>query len=198
MSKDIDLTKLKSEIERRKTESTKISTNLGEKTVITSGPPKDKFLNGLLESLNSGRDTHASKLVKMVDNKVAEKREGTHIHKDVKINEIENLNNPPVVNNNGDRESLLYEEIAKMQKNYMHNQYSPQIGSTQQPITLNEEFITKVITEKFEPIIENALKSTIVNIFVEERIREAINENEDIIRNVVLKTLKELSKKKKR
>ena len=196
MDKNINLDSLKDEIKRRKTERQDIG-------IDTQGvgalPPKDKFLNGLLESLNSGRETHASKLVKMVDNKVAEKNGEKTRHK---INEELVDNSPPIDFENSSREQSLYDEIAKKTQQMISKNKYPEnsallTSNLQQPITLNEEVIKKVITDNFEHLIENALKNSIVNIFMSERIKEVINENEDIVKNVVIKTLKELYKKKK-
>ncbi len=196
MDKNINLDSLKDEIKRRKTERQDIG-------IDTQGvgalPPKDKFLNGLLESLNSGRETHASKLVKMVDNKVAEKNGEKTRHK---INEELVDNSPPIDFENSSREQSLYDEIAKKTQQMISKNKYPEnsallTSNPQQPITLNEEVIKKVITDNFEHLIENALKNSIVNIFMSERIKEVINENEDIVKNVVIKTLKELYKKKK-
>ena len=57
----VDLTNLKKEIESRKK-----SSGLVEGTTAT---PKDEFLNGLLTSLNSGRKTDATELIKLLENK---------------------------------------------------------------------------------------------------------------------------------
>jgi len=196
MSDNINLNKLKDEIKRRK----ETKSNIGIDANNTNLQPKDQFLNGLLESLNSGRETHASKLVKMVDNKVAEKK-GENIRHTINNTEIPQNTK---TQNSVDRDGLLYEEIEKRSNNLLNKKRYGSVNENelltslpQQSGMINEEIIKKIITDNFEHLIENALKNSIVNIFMSERIKEVINENEDIVKNVVLKTLKELYKKKK-
>jgi len=70
MAQNINLNKLKNEIDNRKKEKNMVSSGLGE-PVGVGVAPRDVFLNGLLESLQTGRETASSSLVKSVDNKVA-------------------------------------------------------------------------------------------------------------------------------
>jgi hypothetical protein len=62
-----DLNKLKSEIQIRKKERV-------EETYSAQGAalmPADQFLNGLLESLKTGRESKSTNIVKIVSNKTA-------------------------------------------------------------------------------------------------------------------------------
>ena len=65
------------------------------------------------------------------------------------------------------------------------------------PNGLNES-VKKVIDENFSHIVEHAMKDAIVGIYAGERIKEVIEENESLIRDIVLKTIKELQEKNKK
>ena len=72
MNKGLNLNNLRDEIDNRKKEKNIVSSRLGE-SVGTGAAPRDVFLNGLLESLHTGRETASSALMKTVDNRVSEK-----------------------------------------------------------------------------------------------------------------------------
>jgi len=71
-----DLNKLKTEIASRKREKSIAPVGMGAQNQLGASP-RDTFLNGLLESLKTGRDTASSNLVKIVDNQVAAKHKET-------------------------------------------------------------------------------------------------------------------------
>src|SRR5690606_19894159 len=73
MAKNVDVNKLKTKINNSKKEKNMTQSPLGE-SVGAGIAPKDVFLNGLLESLRTGRETAATNLIKVVDGKVAEKK----------------------------------------------------------------------------------------------------------------------------
>jgi len=75
MAKNVDLNKLKNEIDSRKSERNLVSSRLGE-NVGTGVMPRDTFLNGLIESWQTGRETVSSVLIKTIDNKLTDKRGG--------------------------------------------------------------------------------------------------------------------------
>ena len=67
-NKNVDLSGLKKEISERKQ-----SVGIG-----TTVAPKDEFVNGLLTSLQSGRETQATKLIKIVENKTNSSNNSSH------------------------------------------------------------------------------------------------------------------------
>lgn len=69
-----DLNKLREEIDNRKKNSPTQQSNLGGVAA------RDSFLNGLVESLQTGKETHSTNLVKSVDNQAAIKKGETPRH----------------------------------------------------------------------------------------------------------------------
>lgn len=213
MGQNLDLGKLKQEIHTRKTKTGQISdTN----TTSTAGA-KDGFLNGLVESLNSGRPTQASETVKEIDrvakNKEITKNGGVPIPKTSsyvppETHEIPKPNNLGLVDainghNNGatvhDREKELYAEFEKKRKLLYQPQVEQEQRNTHQlPSQLNENMITEVITDKFSVIVEQAMKDSIVEIYATSRMRETITESKDLIREVVIEVIRELQTKNKK
>lgn len=114
----IDFDKLKSEIAKSKNEKNMIPSNLGEAT--GSGiAPRDEFLNGLITSLQSGKATPSTNLIKVVENSVASK------HGEVKKHEInENQTTrptPPIsktskVDMSPERDEQLFADLEKKRK----------------------------------------------------------------------------------
>jgi hypothetical protein len=51
--------------------------------------------------------------------------------------------------------------------------------------------------ENFGPIVEEAIKSTILELYAVERIKEVLTENKEIIKTVVYETIRELQAKSK-
>lgn len=204
-----DLNKLKSEIANRRNEKT---------ATIDGVAPRDKFLNGLLESLHTGRETQASALVKTVDNTVAAKKKETAR---LPINETVHVQHAPAqrptpIDMSPERDEQLWMEmenrrkqtLAESMQTYIHspNVGAPMVNSpVQQPMSLNEQYLTENVTkivnnylvENFGPIVEEAIKSTILELYAVERIKEVLTENKEIIKTVVYETIRELQAKSK-
>lgn len=230
MSK-IDLNKLKGEIDNRKKERNMSPSRLGE-TVGRGVAPRDSFLNGLLESLSTGRETASSVLVKTVDNTVST-RKGEPAK--LPIRNSQPLQEPvPVAPHhtpNGvrriteddmssrERDELLYAELERKRKQtlaesisqYTQPQYTQQPqynGQTQQqynPQTLNEgllvesvkNIVNDYLTTNLGIILEEAIKSTILEMYATERIKEALTENKEMVKNVVFETIREIQQRNK-
>ena len=86
-----DLNKLRTEIDNRKKERNIASSPLGESTG-TAVAPRDAFLYELLKSHDTGAETSATKLIKLVENQVAVKNKETVRHN---INETEVVDRVP-------------------------------------------------------------------------------------------------------
>lgn len=211
-----DLNKLKAEIDTRKKERGMISSKLGESAGSTA-PPRDEFLNGLLTSLHTGKSTAATNLIKLVENKTAEKKRETIVHNI--DNNVQNVsqNTIPIgrttMNENElsqDREELLWAEIERRKKQTLTEQMASMLPQNvnsmpQRPQNLNEgylvENVKKVVDnyliENFGPVVEEAIKSTILEMYAVERIKEVLNENREMIKTVVIDVIKEIQAKSK-
>jgi len=216
-NKNIDLNKLKEEIDNRKKGRTNVSVGLGEtqKKVDLSGrPPRDVFLHGLLESLNSGVENHSTSLVKTVENVIAEKK-GTKT-----FNISENAPTTPPTNlppqsktaNMGDeRDELFYKNLEKRKNETLSgtlNQYANTPPPKQNNVpqqqgmgmineqTLNNA-IQNTITDNFAHLVGEAIDSAVIEMFTLERIKKVLEENTDLIKAVVLQTIKEIQSKRK-
>ncbi len=112
----IDLNKLKDEINKEKESRNMIPSQLGE-NVGRGVAPRDEFLNGLITSLHSGRETAASNLIKVVENKVAEKHGET---KKLTINETPRTSNqhqiPEKIDMSPERDEQLYADLENKRK----------------------------------------------------------------------------------
>jgi hypothetical protein len=206
----VDLKKLKEEIGVRKKEKTQVARNLGEGsgTII----PKDEFLNGLLTSLKTGKPSQSTNLIKMVENKTAEKQ-GAPKSSGAPTMSADLATHTPTatptapIGQSPDREALLFEELERKKREllaggavaaYQQGVNNPQSTAQVPQPTLNEEVVKNIINEQFVHIVEHAMKDAIVEIYAVERIKEVLSESEDMIRGVVLKTIRELQNKKKK
>jgi len=224
MSNKVNLNKLREEIDNRKKGRNIVSSKLGEN--VSEQAPRDSFLHGLVESLNTGRDTASSVLVKSVENKVAEKngeKSRLPVNNDKVLNE-HNRNKTTPVNNNMDidlsqeRDELMFQELEKNRKktlaesigdyypkqpNYNQKQNQPQNQGI--PTNMNEgylnESVKKIVNnylvENFGPVVEEAINSTILEMYAVERIKDVLQENKDLIKSVVIETIREIQAKNK-
>jgi len=229
MAQKIDLNKLTTEIQSRRKERVVIS----EKATGTALLPKDEFLNGLLTSLNTGQETKASNLIKLVENKVAVKHGEIVRHE---VTPIAQANHPVQTRNlnelemSPERDELLWAEVEKkkaLSKQTLaesigeFNKISPPVQGynnvpfigqpmqpqqyTNQPMQLNEAYLAEnvkkvvnnYLTENLGPIFEEAIKSTIIEMYAVERIKEVLTENKEMIKTVVYETIREIQAKNK-
>jgi len=230
----LDLNKLKNEIQQEKQNRNVVPSHLGE-NVGSGVRPRDEFLNGLITSLHSGKDTPSSTLIKVVENKVAEKQGENVKHR---VNEQAPIQKP-VYNMNApspERDEQLFADLENKRKqtlaesignfqgtqptgnnnapvNYNGTQYltaNPNSGVPAQPTQnlggqINEaalvesvkNTVNNYLTENLGSVFEDAIKSTIIEMYAIERIEEVLNENRDLIKSVVVETIKEIRDKSK-
>ena len=94
--------------------------------------------------------------------------------------------------------------------NYNGQQLLTSIPATAQPTTtqsvqINEsallesvkQIVNTHLTENLAPIFEEAIKGTIIEMYAIERIKDVLNENRDLIKKVVIETIKEIQAKNK-
>jgi len=232
MAKKLDLNKLKDEIHKEKQNRNVIPSQLGE-NVSTSAAPRDVFLNGLISSLHSGQETPASTLIKVVENKVAEKHGMVKRHI---VNETAVTPTPqatPTIDTSPDRDEQLYRDLETKRKqtlaesisnfqnkapatetppmvNYGGQQFltsAPTVPTVQTgaPMQINEAALVEnvknvvngYLSENLGTVFEEAIKGTIIEMYAVERIQEVLNENRDLIKSVVVETIKEIQARSK-
>jgi hypothetical protein len=74
-----------------------------------------------------------------------------------------------------------------------------------QPMMLNEAYLTEnvkkivnnYLVENFGPVVEEAIKSTILEMYAVERIKEVLTENKEMVQKIVYDTIRELQAKSK-
>jgi len=233
MAKKLDLNKLKDEIHKEKQNRNVIPSQLGE-NVSTSAAPRDVFLNGLISSLHSGQETPASTLIKVVENKVAEKHGMVKRHI---VNETAVTPTPqatPIIDTSPDRDEQLYRDLEVKRKQTLAesiSNFQNKAPATETPPTVNyggQQFLTSAptttpivqtgapmqineaalvenvksvvngyLTENLSTVFEEAIKGTIIEMYAVERIQEVLNENRDLIKSVVVETIKEIQARSK-
>lgn len=220
MSGKIDINKLKSEIDSRKKEKLNVSERLGESNG-SSRMPKNTFLNGLLKSLDSGRETSATQRLKLVENAVAVKN-GEKARFNVSKTPIEtpinvpsqNIQHHDVDDLSQERDYLMYENFNRKKSqtlsdslaNYSNNQQSATNENYQRPQMINESYLNETVenivnrklSEGLESVVETAMKNVIFNIYSGEKMKETLYENSDLIKKIVYETIRELQDKKKK
>lgn len=214
----VDLNKLKSEIDFRKNERSTISSNKA------GAAPRDSFLNGLLTSFDTGSETNSTKTIKLIENKIAIKNGETIRHK---INEEEIVPQRNITPNRSttnidmspERDEQLFKDIEQKRKKTLtesmqgyldNNVNSHQSPMQQQPIqqqsmNLNEGYLVEnvkkivdnYLIDNFGPVVEEAIKSTILELYAVDRIKEVLHGNKELIKSLVLETIREIQAKAK-
>ena len=220
MAQGVDLNKIKSEIDYRKKERGIVTETVQGARLL----PKDQFLNGLIASLDSGKATAASNLIKLVENKTAAK------HGEVVRHNIEPVASAPIhqprrheeVDMSPERDEQLFADLERKRKTtlaesiqgYMN---TPAVGAPMQnnmpqqfsdgrPMQLNEAFLTEnvqkivnnYLVENFGPVLEEAIKTTILEMYAVDRIKSVMTENKDIIKTIVVETIREIQARSKK
>lgn len=209
----IDLSKLKDEINDRKKSTGNVSNE-------TDNNVKDKFLNGLIESLNTGKETESSNLLKRVDSETSKKTGDNLVKNNTNNGEI----NKPNTNNKsqsktslqstnvdyGDRDEKLFEEYErkkrqlfnnkKVNENQISSKPNNYVNQENQYISEDKlhETINNIISDKFAMIVEQAMKDSIIEIYTTTRMKEVLDDNKDTIRKIVIDVIRELQTKKKK
>lgn len=218
-----DLNKLKTEIESRKKERNMTPSQLGE-SVGYGVAPRDVFLNGLIESLTTGRETVSSTLVKTVDNKVsAKKGESRRLQVNETIQQPARQHIPSptteTVDMSPERDEELFRDLESKRKQTLAESIqgyvnTPPVGTpmrnqpSQQnsaPMNLNEQYLAESVkkivnnylVENFGPILEEAIKDTMLEIYAVERIKSVLHENKDLVKTLVYEVIKEIQAKAK-
>jgi len=214
----VDLSKLKDEIDNRKN-GKMITSGYGAGNKVA---PRDEFLYGLMESLKSGKETSSSALVKTVENKVASKRGESRlpISDLVSPQQYQVQRQAPQRINEEDmspeRDEQVFIDLEnKRRKQTLAESMESYIGAprTNQmqnnpniPNQLNEGYlmenvrkmVNEHLIENFGPIVEEAINSSIIEMYAVERIKKVLHENKDLIETVVIETIRKLQAKNKK
>lgn len=214
MTNKLNLNKLKEEIDSRKKEKSVDTSSINEGNNTQN--PKDVFLNGLLVSLNTGKDTESTNLIKNVDNSTSLK-----LNESPKMKVSDNVNTQqkpiPKQSQGGmlpERDELMWSKFQNMNEQTLSEQltqYSQlkqsHVGHNQpqQQSQLNEETlikgvkgaVDKYLTENFGTVIEDTMKSVIIEMYAAEKIKEVLTENRNLIKSVVIETIREIQAKNK-
>ena len=226
MAKKLDLNKLRDEIDKEKQSRNMIPSKLGE-SVGRGVSPRDEFLTGLLQARETGNDTPSTTLIKVVENKVAEKHGGIKKHV---INEAAPVQRPTTVDMSPERDEQLFADLEKKRKatlaesiqaftgsqsaappapsvNYNGQQFltSAPVLPAGAPMQINEaalvegvkNVVNEYLSENLGVVFEEAIKGTIIEMYAVERIKEVLNENRDLIKTVVIETIREIQAKNK-
>ena len=221
-----DLNKLRTEIDSRKKERATTSTVV-DGAVVNNIAPRDKFLYELMKSRETGVETSATNLIKLVENKVAIKNKETVKHQ---VNEtlvdreparipIPSPNKP--VDMSPERDEQLFIDLQAKNKQtlaesiapfvtggrpqYPNNYPTTGIPNAVPPSQLNEGYLVEnvkkivdnYLIDNFAPVVEEAIKGTILEMYAAERIKEVLSENKEMIRTVIIEVIKEISDKNK-
>jgi len=211
---------IKEEMATRRNERNTVSQQLGEP--VNTGQAKDGFLNGLITSFNTGRETHATKRIKLIENKV-DIREGktpkfkennTDILPEANQNRtpnrggIDNVMNPEF--SEADRDELMYAKMSKkalmggnsLSENLMSftGQATNNGGNPIQSSVLTEgvkNVVNNYLAENFGLIVEESIKNTILEMYAVERIKQVLQENKGMLKAIMYEIIKENKAKQK-
>lgn len=204
---NINLNKLKDEIDTRKKNRGVVSGNVNE-GAGGNAIPKDGFLNRLQQSLLTGREDEITSTLKQIDNKAAvviAKKQGytPKVNENAKVSRQEER--PIQVQNNltsqdlYDREEKMYQDLETSRKKTLAESLAgvlPQqpthkvMPSTNTPIQLNE--VKQYLSENITPLIEETINSVIIEMYAFDRINQVLKENKELIKSAVREVIKEI------
>ena len=217
-----DLNKLRTEIDSRKRERNMTSSPLGESTGANIAP-RDAFLYELIRSHDTGVETPATDLIKLVENQVAIKNKETVRHNITETAAVVDRvpARLPIPNNKSiemspERDEQLFVDLQAKNKQTLAESIAPYIAGGQKKnlnptggavpaMNLNEGYLVEnvkkivdnYLIDNFGPVIEEAIKGTIIEMYAAERIKEVLTENKEMIRTVIFDVIKEISDKNK-
>jgi hypothetical protein len=228
MAQKYDLNKLRTEIDSSKRERRSVAESVQGSALL----PKDVFLKELLTSIKTGQESHATNLIKVVENKTAQKFGEVKKHDITPIAPTAPVRTPQhnlnEVEMSPERDEQLFADFERRRKqtlaesidgfnktvpqvpNYNNIPYVGQPMQPQQfagqPMQLNEQYLAEnvkkivnnYLIENFGPVVEEAIKSTILEMYAVERIKEVLTENREMIKTVVIETIREIQARSKK
>lgn len=204
---NIDLTKLRDEMDSRKKEKRNVSNQLGE----TNDEPKNNFLHRLAESLKTGSDNEAINRIKMIENKISVDNNEKPIYNTTRPTPKQKIDETQSSNvGSQERDDLLWMEFERKKKETLADSIEKYNKPKQQNYNnkslMNEghlvENVKKVVdgylNENYGQLLEDSIKNAVIEMYAIERIKTVINENKSMIRDVVIETIRELQAKSKK
>jgi hypothetical protein len=180
-----------------------------------TGTPKDFFLNSLLKSRESGQPSHATKVIELL----AEKKDPIELKNDYRkiVNEspenviaapVRSATRQPVNIDNKERDEKLFENFGKKSNKTMAESIaeyaspeirekivnSPNVGTTSANI---EKLVAAYLAENLEVLMEDAINTTMLEMYSTERIKKGIKDNREFIRSIVIEVIREFQVKQK-
>jgi len=170
-----------------------------------------------LKSRDSGRPSHATKVIELL----AEKKDPNELQNDYRkiVNESPDIisnttptpraaTRPPVNIDNRDRDEKLFENFGKKSNRTLAESItefaspeikekivnSPNAGTTSANI---EKLVAAYLAENLEVLMEDTINSTLLEMYSNERIKKGIQENRDTIRTMVIEAIREIQNNQK-
>jgi len=225
MGEKIDLNRIKEEINNRKNEIM-MEQNSSINISGGIGTPQKSFLHGLLEARKHGIQTSSAKIINEINNKAEEKLKGKKtpigtlpknsnymnaIPRQMPINENIELNEMQ------ERDELLFKKMDSANKSLIDSlieyEKAPLVGTPMQNQTVNynqqvplneamiveniKKMVNNYLAENLPPIIQEAFRDTIIEMYSIERIKEVLQENKEMIKSVVVEVIKEIKARSK-
>ena len=162
----------------------------------------------LHNSLNTGKESTATNMIKLVENQVAVKNKENAIY-DVQPTAVVRPAQPQrqVMDEDMsiDREEQLFADTERKRKSTLAESiegFMPKTPSAPQQIRnqMNEGYLTESVKkvvdnyliENFGPVVEEAIRGTIIEMYAVDRIKTVLQENRELIKGVVIEVIKEI------
>jgi len=197
---NIDLNGLRKEIDERQVAR---NTEMG---MTEKGTAKDFFLNGLLKSRETGRPSHATKVIELL----AEKKDPDTLkneYKKILTETPDNIQSPvrrPNNNTTADRDEQLFESFGKKNRTLAESISefaSPEIKSKIQNNPTNsgniEQLVNEYLTVNLGAIMENTVNSTLLEMYSAERIKQGLVDSREVLRRMVIDIIQEIQTNQK-
>lgn len=220
-SKNIDLNKLKEEI------------NIKKSTTVNHEPTGRSWLGKLVESVETGEKNILTEKInainKRTDNIITDSgsikyKENTqaedfdyrkHIKNAESLNEDFVEKKPKIQQSYDDREELMYKKFSEKANNgglydsinnyYQNSSGGRQMNENLQPNNTNmiTEAALKNITEQYlntnvGGLLEELMRNTMVEMYEKERVKRVLRENPEIVKELVIDAIKEIQERQKR
>lgn len=204
----LDLNVLKGEIERKKQEIETKNNILG-----FEGAPKPKnFLNGLVKAYNTMRETDETKTIKKIVDKsdIIAPIDGINKHIQPPKRPTQTVNSYNDDYDDDRFNDAIMDRVNKFKPNLntqpnniypsipSNNMYQPNQMMYNEPNRpdLTEEIIMKTLYKIIGGDMDKTFNGVVANMLMSEKISEAINQNKELIRSIVIDVIRDLKKKK--
>lgn len=214
----MDLKKLKTVIDQKKSEKIQISQSLGETVALPAR--SDVMLHELLLAHNSGKENNAIKKIKAVDQLTETKKPSSigAMKGDGLTDSLGSFGSvvpqQQQVQMMNERDTMFEQKLNNMSLsqslgNFQQPQYNPNIHQPipnqqyyQQSQVMNEqvinEAVNRALNENIAVMVQEVMKSVIIEMYEADKMKNSILENKDMIKKIVRETIIELSQQNKK